>query len=833
MNERKDMAKARKKSAAPSNFPTPQPSNKNLEQPKIPAAEIDQALGAALEAGDASGALEVIDAAPRWMKKQPEFMLIRATALMSVGDTQEALRLLHEIERKNPRFLAIYLPLAMIYTEQECAAHALQAAKRALSDPILIDESRESLEQMIEDATAFIQSQAVKFDLSFEAMQRACILNERAQMSMDADKLSEADFFCKEAIKIAPNWNPPHNNRARALYFSGKITEAIAVSEAVLAREANNTFALSSLVTFHHGFNQPEQARDYSNRLVKLSNKFPADSMDMEHVISALALVEDTPALWAIAKRYLNTPPDTLYGRSWHCIAVAAIRSGKWKDALKLIERADVDELPPARTKLLDELKAVADQRQPRLAWMPPTYPGVDLFLHPKIMAEWDALLQNITEPLSPSQKRKLDSFFEKYPFMVVAMEHLLWEEGSHPFALQILAELDRPEADAEILRFALSQTGSQEVRLQAIMVLIQAARYTGPKIVKIWDDDQEEWRDVELNTQRIGDIEIKAQPQTLALIEKANKARDPQEGIALLRKAIEVEPTCAMAVFNLGVMLVQNGNIEEGEALILRSVIVDPNYTYGHASIALSEAERGHEKEALDHLDVVTHADIIAPETAVIASIAWAVLAIHKRDLKAARQRLEMVAQINPEYHLLEYYEKILKETEDIEEKYGFLLEYQQKSAQRAHKKLLKNPLTADMGLRACLETNTKDMLVGSAHFLGTSSSGNKGELVTWLAEILLDPEFLQQTLDEDLEERERAALKWMLEKDGVCPWKEFVHKFGDDMDESTVWNYHEPESIPGRLKLSGLFYSGTLAGQQVAFIPADVRPLLRKLLK
>ena len=71
------------------------------------------------------------------------------------------------------------------------------------------------------------------------------------------------------------------------------------------------------------------------------------------------------------------------------------------------------------------------------------------------------------------------------------------------------------------------------------------------------------------------------------------------------------------------------------------------------------------------------------------------------------------------------------------------------------------------------------------------------------------------------------------MLETNGVRPWKEFVRKYGDDMEESTLWAYHEPESIPGRLRMSGLFYSGVLNGQQVAFIPADARLQLQKLLK
>jgi hypothetical protein len=239
------------------------------------------------------------------------------------------------------------------------------------------------------------------------------------------------------------------------------------------------------------------------------------------------------------------------------------------------------------------------------------------------------------------------------------------------------------------------------------------------------------------------------------------------------------------------------------------------------------------HEWAARDHLEFVTRAEVIAPETALIANIAWVILALQKDDLKSARQRLELAAQIDPEYRLVKRFEKILAEAEEYEENNRYVLEFQRKSTKRAYQKLLKTPLTAEMSLPACLETNTKEMLVGCAHFLRTTSSGRKAELASWLAEVLLDPEFLQETLEEDLEEIERSALQWMLEADGVRPWKEFVHKYGDDMDEPTNWNYLEPESIPGRLRVSGLLYSGILEEKQVAFIPADARKLLRKLLK
>jgi tetratricopeptide (TPR) repeat protein len=819
-----------KKKPVGSFFPTSQPSNLNIQPSKIPAESISEVLGDALEAGDLDRAMEALDSAPRWMQKQPEFMLTRATVLMSIGEDQEALRLFRELERKNPRFAPLYMPLAMYYMEHEYPAHALQAAKRAHPDPDLDEERNE----IIELTTEMLQELGKELNLPFEVAQRACIFHEQTQLALDDEKFSEADYFAKEAIKIAPNWTSPYNNRARALYFSGKTTEAIAISESVLARDPENMYAIHSLAIFHFGLNQMEKAQEYAAHLKESSPKLLEDVWGSEQLIMALALVEDTPALWEIAKYYLHKSSDKLLGRSWYCLAVAAVRSGKWKEAIRLMKKADQDELPIVGKSFLGELQEVAHKKQPKLAWMPPSYPRADLLFLPKILSEWESLLRNQRgDTLSASDKRKINNFLQKYPFMITAMKCLLWEEKSNEMALDILDMLENPEADAEILGFALSDTGSRQARISAMMRLVQSGRYSGPKVVRIWFEDYQEWREIELNTQQIGNVDIKAGPKTLELLDKASKTKNQQEAIALLRKAVELEPTSPMAVFNLGVTLIQSGKNEEGEALTHRSVEIDPTYAYGHASIALTEAGRNHEKEALDHLGIVTHTDVISPETAVIANLAWAELSMQKYDLETARQRLDMAAEIIPDHRLVKKYEGYFQEAKEQKEKFGFLYEFQRKSAERLHQKLIQTPLTTNMNLRACMEINTKEMLVGCAHFLRTASSGKKGELAAWLAECLLDPEFLRKMLDENLEEREREALKWMLEADGMRPWKEFVHKYGDDTEESITWDYHEPQSIPGRLRRSGLFYTGTLDGQQLAFIPTDIRPLLKELLK
>jgi tetratricopeptide (TPR) repeat protein len=657
-----------KKKPVGSSFPISQSMTNQTQPSRMPGEKVYEELDAALEAGDNPRALELLDGAPNWMKRQPEIMLIHASVLISLGKDQESLQLMHEIERKYPRFTALYLPLSLFYMDKGWPAHALQAVSRALADRNLDEEDRTTADELIEEATALIKDHAAESDLSYESMRRACIFHEQALIAMQDAKLSEGEHLSREAIKIAPNWNPAHITRADALFYLGKTSEAIAESEAVLGRDANNVFALCNLVTYHFGLDQPEKAQAYATRLLDLSKNYSPDNMKIDAVITALALVEDTPALWKIGKRYLEAPPETLFGRSWQCLAVAAIRSGKWKDALQLIEKAQKKDLTPYENEFVDELKVAAVQRLPRLKWMPPTYPGVDQLLHPNIIVEWDGLLKNSIDPPSPTQKRKLDDFLQKYPVMIDAMKRLLLQKDTHEIALLVLKMTDTADADGEILRFALSKTGTWGTRVNAVLALTQIGRYSGPKIVKLWHEDLEEWHEVELNTQRVGNIKANALPQTMAYIEKANKTKNLQEGIALLRKAIEMEPTSPNAYFNLGLMLTLNGKIEEGETFLQRSLEVDPNYLYGHASIALKEATWGNEQDALDHLEVVSQADIISPETALVANLAWTSLHIQTENLKSARQQFDMATRINPEYPLLERFEKMLKEAEDTD---------------------------------------------------------------------------------------------------------------------------------------------------------------------
>jgi tetratricopeptide (TPR) repeat protein len=786
----------------------------------------------AIDSGNIQAGLDLIDSAPAWIQKKPEFMMMRAAFLAEMDETLEALWIFREVTQKYPHIHAAKLELVNCYVDQEWNAHALDVIEQLKNTYKYNEEGLESIKEVETIIRNIIQTEADKHQLPLDKFRKACYQNEEALMAMNRKNLSGVDHFAREAIKLAPTWCPPYTNHAEALFYTGKISEAISTLEKALVLDPDNVVALSSIITYHVGINQVEQAQQYAQQLANLLPTYSMNGNEIDFIITAFALLEDTARLSSLAEKYTKQPAEDLLNRSWICLAVAAVRSENWKAARLIHKKIYADGLAEGAKLLYSHIQELLIDPSDPNVWRPLSYPGTDLFFYPTIMSEWYSLDEKIPELSLEKARRKLDDFFLQYPFMHTALRKLLWDQEGHVLAIQNLLLTARPDAVDDILRFGLSQTGDQKTRMVALIKLAQKGLYSGPKTVKVWDEKRLKWRDVEVVTQCIGEVVVNARPDTMNLIRQSQATQNQQEALNLLQKAVDGEPTSPMAAFNLGVILSESGEVEEGEALMRRSIEIDPDYHYGHASMALSAATHKDELTANEHLQIVKDADVISPETAAIYNLAMLVLALNKYDFDTAFSYLQIATELNPNHKLLPHFRELIAQSESMVGAMKSLLKYQEKSLQRAQKKMLGHPLSAEMGLRACLNLNTKDMLVGIARFLRTTSSGKKDELADWLADSLLDPEFMQETLDDDLSTHDREALGWLLATDETVTWQELVTKFGSDENESVYWSRHQPESVPGRLRAAGLLYSGVMDGQVVAFIPVDVRLLLKECL-
>jgi tetratricopeptide (TPR) repeat protein len=813
-----------------SNYPVSRPGV-NVVTPSRQEQESYEKIQELLKVGKAEDALRQLVLVPKWIQNSPSHTLLRANALMQYGDMDASGEILRDMERKSPNFIPLYLPLANWYMSQEWPAHALRAVKKVLDTSGPEASFRGKAETLADTARAAIQVLADLVDISYNLAEQAEWHNEQAQLALLDDNFVEVEHQARQALQIAPHWTSPRNNLAHVLYQMGKCPQAITETEFVLAADPANVHGLKNLTVFHAGLGNLEKAQEYATCLFDLAMDADQESLANDLAVIALAVVEDNPHLWELGQRYLHWRVEALDSACWHCLAVAAYRLGKFKEAGKLLKRAEGRNEDAVLEDLREDIAAAVKAGKGTLSWLP-AYPVFNLFLPNQVMEDWLEIVKKIQDGKpSPGQQRQIDAIFSRYPFILQAFKGFLWTKKGCQAGASALVMANQPELDAEVLRFALSDVGDNHSRMEALMMLSKAGRYSPDGPVHFWNADKNEWNDVLLFSQQIGEVEYQVKPDTAALIARSRQTKNPEKAIGLLRRAVENDPTCAMALNNLGSFLLQNGQAEEGEKLVRRAVEVDPTYTFGFANLAFLEARRENEDAALDSLMQVNKAKVISPATSVIANLAYMLLAVQKQDIEQARRHFELAREIDPGHPLLKKYEAWLEEVEMTSERFGWVADYQKQGANRFHRKMLNTRLEIDTTLETCLAAMTNETLAAICQFWKTVGYGKKQEKVARLAGRILDADIFKEIVS-DLDDEERFALQWVLDGGGFRPWGEFTQRFGDDMDESSFWQWHEPESLPGRLKRTGLLHVGTLNGSQVAFIPADIRDRFAEIL-
>jgi tetratricopeptide (TPR) repeat protein len=144
----------------------------------------------------------------------------------------------------------------------------------------------------------------------------------------------------------------------------------------------------------------------------------------------------------------------------------------------------------------------------------------------------------------------------------------------------------------------------------------------------------------------------------TVELIDKSldilsrgpNDSGNQSEATPYLEQAIEMEPDCAMALHNLGALYMNLGRLEEGEALIRRSVAVDPNYLFAFTTLAQLELRNKNYKACKDHIEHILSASSIPFNVIQRAFEIQVRLGVAEQNLKGAKTALQMLKEFLPD---------------------------------------------------------------------------------------------------------------------------------------------------------------------------------------
>ena len=216
-----------------------------------------------------------------------------------------------------------------------------------------------------------------------------------------------------------------------------------------------------------------------------------------------------------------------------------------------------------------------------------------------------------------------------------------------------------------------------------------------------------------------------------------------------------------------------------------------------------------------------------IHPQEITFLSYVRARIHIVKREYDHARDNLEVALKIDPEYDpargLLDRLELIQQMTAGWSD---FIEQSRQRqAAQRERQRLLIT--SPDPTLAEAFGIYTKDILTAIARHVipwGGWSSYKKGKLHQYLVDYFQEDGAFERVLN-SLAAEERGAFEQVLENGGTMDWNLFDRKFGNDLDESPYWHYHEPNTIMGRLRSHGLLIEVTVDRKLLISIPMELR--------
>ncbi len=772
---------------------------------------------------------DAIESAPAHWQRKAELMTAKAVGYLRMGEAGEGMRILNEVERTHPKYAPLYYYKAMHFMRQMFPARVLRNLEKVHFLGTLDEEAEEQIGVMENAARRMIRELADKLGVSFEIMQKASWHNEMAQEKLAAGQWQASEQHAREAARLIPNWTSPKNNRAFVLYYMGKTQEAIAEAEKALSLDGRNFHALKNLVLFYSGLGRDVEAKPYIETIRQIVLSSLNDLGEPDLVISLLGFLNEHELLWKIAQKYLKRGDDELFDASWYTLGVAALRQGRMKEGRTLLEK--ISDFYDLAGDLLDELDEA--RRLGRAPQIPSVYyPSLSLVLP-------NTVLREIIEILSkhkgggktpPYIARKLDDYLKSRPFVIHGLLRMLPNPYASKGVPGLLLSLNRPDLDARLLEFALGQEGGDKERMNVLFALSQEGRTNMlPSPLRFWDARQGEWRQVELVGQMLtDDIELNISDAAARAVKKALQTEDPKEKIALLRKAVELDPTSGYAVHMLGVVLMQNGEKEEGWRLAKKAIQVEPDYMFAYANLAVIEAQKDEPDEELirEYIAKVNKAPIVTTQTSFLAHVAAMHLAYYKDDFDAARREYEIASEIRPGDPILDGWEEHLKFAEAFHG--NWFEELRAQWREKAHHKAIRTVLHSTTASEVTLNSLTRDVLGAVARLWGIAPYGKKAELIKDISARMQDRDAMKVVLGK-LPAEAADALQWTLENDGVRSWREFTERYGDDLQESPHWNYHEPESVMGRLRFTGLLAKGTLDNKQVLFIPADVRETLK----
>lgn len=806
---------------------------RSAQPPTAAASHLAQVLERAqalLNAGNVDEAISLLEANQGRLSQFAPFRAALATLYGEVGREHDAAVQARLAVDLDPRHADYYLLAAISYYAAGFRAFAHRARQewlRATPAGSLLAEMRELEEvyrQELEEARDRWRLRDLK--VAEEASYRL----DEGRWAMEQRRFAEALKHAQAASALAPGWPPPRNNTALALYYLGRQAEAISTAEAVLRDcDPDNLHALANLVNFHVIANDLKAARDYADRLARLP--LPDSPADLVKQIEGLAFLdrdEDIDRIvTACAKKFGRLP-----GRVHVHWGIAAANAGNRKVALTRLEEAQEQGFDsPLLQSTLEALQR--GQSGPGSAPRFPQTHFSDLMREEPLQEAGQLLARE--EKTGKRDDRAWADLLRRYPQLPFVTRRLLYETapGSVAPMTQLLIGLRTPEATETLREFVTGQIGSDEERMTGLRMMQQANLLPADGEIEMWIRGKRQ--PVRAMLQEISDRFIPDYaPEVWQFYEQAvtaqreNRMADAER---LYEAMLKIEPNAKEAYNNLAMIYQARGETARMDAAIEKALAIDPLYPFPRTARALQALNREGVEAARKWLEPLQTTSQWHPLGFVVYQKALARIAMAEKDYEAARRCLDAAQQINEDDREIPGLLKTLGQLENLAKAGDWFAGMDTRYRERRQRA----PLPADPSLDDCLGTLTKGDMVGISHVvqLGSITAFKKAELCQHLLMRFSDASFVSRIVS-DLDAREHAALRDLLDRGGLMPYDAFTQTYGKE-DERPYLEYHAAtmKSVLGRLRARGLLFVGTIGGRVIVAIPRELRPLLREALE
>lgn len=724
------------------------------------------------------------------------------------------------------RDYSLWIPLGFLYLDLDLrvlALHALRHARRSNPDDPALREVQDFFPSMEEE----IHRIAGEMNLPEKVFEEGMSLMEEGQIALQNQDYSQCIYINRKASKILGTFPPPHNNLSMALYFRGQLQEAIQVAQQVLRDHPTNIQALANLIRFHIWSEHEAEAHAYWD---VLKTQAPHTNDLRMKMVEAAAMVDDDQMVLQLVKEVdLKEIDDRGFVQRmqlYRAIAEANLGMSSAKGRLHRL----LDVYPWA-----EEMYQSLKDGNKGLGWAP-RYP---YFYINELMpvCEFHAyinLLQRQDKMPEKQFRREVDRYVGKFPQIVQMGKKFLLEEQEVASGVKFLVTIGNPSAYQVLREFGLSQLGDDEARMKALFALLEAGQIQPDESLHVWHKGQ--WRDIHLRRYDVTDDADRDYSQKvvdminqgLAAFQK-DKITEAEE---LFRSILKLEPRAKEAYNNLGTIYARRGEHEQAKAMFHQAVEVDPLYVMARCNLA---------SYLLDDEDVEAAAEMIAPlvdlqhinpQSLSFLSYIRARIAVEKDEFDEARNNLEIALEANPDNKPAQRLLENLDLTRNLRSGFESWQRRLEKGRKAARARMQQQIATPNPSLADALGIYTKEILTGMGRAIipwGGWSTLKKAQLHHYLVENLQEELVLTHLLV-DLSESESSALRMVLDQGGSMRWREFDEAYGNDLEESPYWQYHEPETLMGRLRLRGLLVEAIVNGELVIAIPMELRDLLKE---